>query len=69
MRPRASRKTLKSIQKALREALLTLPAEEYDWFDVRAGARGLGQTVSESGNASQGGAETDAEFGERERPA
>jgi len=34
---RASKKILKSVQKALREALLALPAEEYDWFDVRAG--------------------------------
>ena len=34
---RASRHILKSVQKALREALLALPAEEYDWFDVRMG--------------------------------
>jgi hypothetical protein len=31
----ASRDVLRSIQRALREALLTLPAEEYDWFEVR----------------------------------
>lgn len=31
---RASRHVLKSIQKAFREALLALPAEEYDWFDA-----------------------------------
>jgi hypothetical protein len=31
----ASRDVLKSIQKALREALLSLPPEEYDWFDLR----------------------------------
>lgn len=37
---RASRQVLKSVQRAIREALLALPAEEYDWFDVRAaGAR------------------------------
>jgi hypothetical protein len=31
----ASREVLRSIQKALKEAILTLPAEEYDWFNVR----------------------------------
>ena len=33
---RASRQILRTIQKAFREALLALPPEEYDWFDVRA---------------------------------
>lgn len=31
----ASRDVLRSIQKALKEAILTLPAEEYDWFSIR----------------------------------
>ncbi|MEE8380957.1 MAG: ATP-binding protein [Thermodesulfobacteriota bacterium] len=31
---RASARILRSVQKALKEALLALPAEEYDWFDV-----------------------------------
>jgi len=31
---RASARILRSVQKALREALLALPAEEYDWFDI-----------------------------------
>ena len=31
---RASRKMLDTIRKAFREAMLALPAEEYDWFDV-----------------------------------
>jgi hypothetical protein len=35
----ASRDQLRAIQRAFREALLALPAEEYDWFDVRAPAR------------------------------
>ena len=44
---RASRNMLRSIRKALREALLALPAEEYDWFDLhrvkkRPGADGAG---------------------------
>lgn len=34
---RASRQVLKSVQKALREALLGLPVEEYDWFDIHSG--------------------------------
>jgi hypothetical protein len=29
-----SREVLRSVQRALKEALLALPAEEYDWFDV-----------------------------------
>ncbi len=32
---RASRKMLNTIRKAFKEALLALPAEEYDWFDLR----------------------------------
>lgn len=32
---RASRKMLNTIRKAFKEALLVLPAEEYDWFDLR----------------------------------
>jgi Histidine kinase-, DNA gyrase B-, and HSP90-like ATPase len=32
----ANRETLRTIQRAFREALLALPAEEYDWFDVQA---------------------------------
>jgi hypothetical protein len=34
-RERANRNMLRTIHKAFREALLALPAEEYDWFDVR----------------------------------
>jgi hypothetical protein len=30
-----SRDVLRSIQKAIKEAILTLPAEEYDWFNMR----------------------------------
>lgn len=32
-----SRDVLRSVQKALKEALLQLPAEEYDWFDLHHG--------------------------------
>jgi ribosomal 50S subunit-associated protein YjgA (DUF615 family) len=31
---RASRDQLRVIQRAFREALLALPVEEYDWFDL-----------------------------------
>jgi len=39
---RASRKMLNTIRKAFREALLALPAEEYDWFDLRERRPGRG---------------------------
>ncbi|RMG00104.1 MAG: hypothetical protein D6726_11870, partial [Nitrospirae bacterium] len=35
---RASKKILKTVQKALREAILSLPREEYDWFDIHTGS-------------------------------
>ncbi len=37
---RASRAILHSIQRAFHEALLALPAEEYDWFDIRGRDKG-----------------------------
>ena len=39
---RASRKMLNTIRKAFKEALLALPAEEYDWFDLRERRPGRG---------------------------
>lgn len=43
---KASRRTLRSIQRAFREALLALPAEEYNWFEVRSSSprRAAGNT-------------------------
>ena len=35
----ASRESLKAFQRSFHEALLALPPEEYDWFDVQAKAR------------------------------
>lgn len=35
----ASRESLRAIQRAFHEALLALPPEEYDWFDIQARAR------------------------------
>lgn len=42
---RASRESLRTIQRAFREALLALPPEEYDWFDIHAHAHGSGGRV------------------------
>jgi hypothetical protein len=42
----ASQQSLKAIQKAFHEAMLALPREEYDWFDVQGRAR------QEAGGAS-----------------
>jgi Histidine kinase-, DNA gyrase B-, and HSP90-like ATPase len=36
---KASQQSLRAIQRAFREALLALPPEEYDWFDIQARAR------------------------------
>jgi len=54
----ASRELLRTIQRAFREALLALPAEEYDWFDIQVrSARpmpgfgdGQSRTISADGN-------------------
>jgi hypothetical protein len=35
----ASQQSLKAIQRAFHEAMLALPREEYDWFDVQSRAR------------------------------
>ena len=49
----ASRESLRAIQRAFREALLALPPEEYDWFDIHARVRGDGGPgVSGTGNGS-----------------
>ena len=50
---RTSRHTLRTIQRAFREAMLTLPAEEYDWFDIqvrqRAARGGAGAAIEDQG--------------------
>ena len=45
----ASRKMLQTIQKALREAMLSLPPEDYDWFDVR-GRSAVGRSRAADGS-------------------
>jgi hypothetical protein len=61
----ASRESLRAIQRAFREALLALPPEEYDWFDIHARVRGDGgPRVSSTGNLSGlAGEEQSIEFG------
>jgi hypothetical protein len=70
---RTSRDTLRAIQRAFREAMISLPTEEYDWFDVAArqkGAGGPGSVPPEApeaeGLALPGGGE-EAEAAPRQR--
>jgi hypothetical protein len=44
----ASRNILKSVQKAFKEAFLTLPPEDYHWFDLHSGSRKSGVTPGDS---------------------
>jgi hypothetical protein len=59
----ASQQSLKAIQKAFHEAMLALPREEYDWFDVQGRARqegGGGKPIPRDGQSvAEGGAELD----------
>ena len=58
----ASRESLRSIQRAFREAMLVLPREEYDWFDIQsrspqaAGAGGSPERSAEDSGAEEAGA-------------
>ena len=45
----ASQQSLKAIQKAFYEAMLALPREEYDWFDVQGRARQETQNAAHAG--------------------
>lgn len=68
---RASRNLLRTLHKAFREALLALPAEDYDWFDVRdkttRGKEGRGGMASIASAPSATEAETSPE-GVAEKP-
>jgi hypothetical protein len=48
----ASQQSLKAIQKAFYEAMLALPREEYDWFDVQSRARQEGGDAANSAAGS-----------------
>jgi len=50
----ASQQSLKAIQKAFHEALLALPREEYDWFDVQGRARQEGAGANSGGGVPAG---------------
>jgi hypothetical protein len=62
----ASRESLKAIQKAFHEALLALPPEEYDWFDVQAKARSEASAARAGEELASGAAFEDALQGVRE---
>ena len=47
---RSSRDTLRAIQRAFREAMLALPAEDYEWFDISARTRAA---VPSAGGAAE----------------
>lgn len=49
----ASRELLQTIQRAFRDALLALPAEEYDWFDIHSRAQRASGKNQES-NSGEG---------------
>ena len=51
---RSSRQTLRKVQRALREAFLSLPKEEYDWFDIH-GRRGSKKAGAHATVASPNG--------------
>jgi hypothetical protein len=51
---RASRDVLRSIQKALREALQQLPPEEYDWFNLHGTSERPREVPSATANETDG---------------
>jgi hypothetical protein len=55
----ASRELLRTIQRAFREALLALPAEEYDWFDIQARAQRAGSGAPGANGAAAAGGSSD----------
>jgi hypothetical protein len=57
----ASQESLRAIQRAFREALLALPPEEYDWFDVQARARAEGGPAKGGGQEAGPTAQADAD--------
>src|SRR5262249_7509981 len=57
----ANRESLRAIQRAFREAMLILPREEYDWFDIQssssqdsAGSRRIEQGLQSVENTEDG---------------
>ncbi len=58
----ASQQSLKAIQKAFHEAMLALPREEYDWFDVQGRARQEGGAASANAGGVPAGTEWQEEL-------
>ena len=56
----ANQQSLRAIQRAFHEALLALPREEYDWFDVQNRARREGDSGRPNGDGTTGAAEIEA---------
>jgi hypothetical protein len=50
---RSSRVTLRSIQRAFREAMLTLPSEDYEWFEVNSRRKGPAGADSPTAGADE----------------
>ncbi len=65
----ASQQSLRAIQRAFREALLALPPEEYDWFDIHARARGEGGPRSQGSEEAEASGEGEAAELGAEEPA
>jgi hypothetical protein len=59
----ASQQSLRAIQRAFHEALLALPREEYDWFDIQGRARRDGALSKPKAGEPGEGAELDPVFG------
>jgi len=55
----ASQQSLKAIQKAFYEAMLALPREEYDWFDIQGRAARQEGGAGPNSNGLPAGAESD----------
>jgi hypothetical protein len=64
----ASRELLRTIQRAFREALLALPAEEYDWFDIQVRAARPAPATSEIGQSGPLSDAGDKAFSEAVEP-
>jgi len=60
----ANRESLRAIQRAFREAMLALPPEEYDWFDVQGrGRHEGGGAQADRGGEGEAGREVEGDEG------
>jgi hypothetical protein len=56
----ASQQSLRAIQRAFHEALLALPREEYDWFDIQGRARREGDPGKPNCDGTMGASQVEA---------